>query len=79
MDHSIHIALKLHQHRIMASSDHPGTGTGSDGTHSAEHAKKPILLNAFDMFTPTHMNFGQWKVIGTHKSQRVMSHNYSGV
>lgn len=51
----------------MAPSDHSGVGPESDGTHGLGQSKKPIVLNAFDMFTPTHMNFGQWKVSWIHK------------
>ncbi|KAI0129471.1 xenobiotic compound monooxygenase, DszA family [Xylariales sp. AK1849] len=31
------------------------------GTHELGNGRKQIFLNAFDMYTPTHMNFGQWK------------------
>ncbi|KAH8666334.1 luciferase-like domain-containing protein [Xylariales sp. PMI_506] len=29
--------------------------------HDLGNGRRRIFLNAFDMFTPTHMNFGQWK------------------
>jgi hypothetical protein len=46
----------------MASVDASATGNELDGAHDLGHSRKQIMLNAFDMFTPTHMNFGQWKV-----------------
>ncbi|KAI1881077.1 hypothetical protein JX265_001317 [Neoarthrinium moseri] len=35
--------------------------TDFNGVHDLGHGRTQIFLNAFDMFTPTHMNFGQWK------------------
>jgi hypothetical protein len=34
-----------------------------NGTHnaSATNSKKRIFLNGFDMFTPSHLSFGQWR------------------
>ncbi|KAF7519133.1 hypothetical protein G7054_g13200 [Neopestalotiopsis clavispora] len=45
----------------MASVDASATGNELDEAHDLGHSRKQIMLNAFDMFTPTHMNFGQWK------------------
>jgi hypothetical protein len=36
------------------STDRKQNGTSPTG-------KKHILLNAFDMFTPSHLSFGQWR------------------
>lgn len=35
------------------------TITMSEGTN--HDAKRRIILNAFDMFTPSHLSFGQWR------------------
>ncbi|CAH0046180.1 unnamed protein product [Clonostachys solani] len=33
----------------------------SEGTNHDASSKRRIILNAFDMFTPSHLSFGQWR------------------
>ncbi|KAJ4305787.1 hypothetical protein N0V90_001319 [Kalmusia sp. IMI 367209] len=42
----------------MASDDFLANG---DGSRNSRSGKKRLLLNAFDMFTPSHLAFGQWR------------------
>ena len=34
--------------------------SGTSQTNGSSKPKKKLLLNAFDMFTPSHLAFGQW-------------------
>ncbi|CAG9996781.1 unnamed protein product [Clonostachys byssicola] len=42
------------------------TGAGA----GADRPKKQIMLNAFDMFTPSHLSFGQWRQPGSRAKDK---------
>ncbi|KAK6080653.1 xenobiotic compound family [Seiridium cupressi] len=46
---------------MATNESHTGDAQSGGRAHDLGHGRKQIFLNAFDMFTPTHMNFGQWK------------------
>lgn len=43
----------------MSSTDATPTNDQANGTSTKP--KKKLLINAFDMFTPSHLAFGQWR------------------
>lgn len=67
--YSQHRAVSEQVQRFAVTLDrfHPSTnlvaGMASEPEVNGNHAKKQILLNAFDMSTIGHLSPGQWKVM----------------
>lgn len=54
------------------ANEQNGQGDRSSKRHKSTHegSKKHILLNGFDMFTPSHLSFGQWRRPGDRSKDK---------